>query len=319
MEGLTIMQVRIIECTETDELYRHYARENQPQPAYIELDLRDGSMLATYNVEVDNSVPPAVRYRLKRRYDIPVLTSKAANRVMREIAPLAERVLADHEEGWNGSNHVAFLGDDAIAAEEELEKRLALGEHWDESDLLTVWDVDSAVNGEEADEYGITADTTDERLDEIAAEITRDMGVDVVNGLDGYLRQVRDELAEEDPITPAELRTAREHLGLTGDHMAKLLRVNPRTLRSWEHGRDPIPGRIRPEIAELKAATAKAVAELAASRASEEETILTYRDDEGYQAAHRGGRWSASWHRRVCARVAEQTGARIAYAGDDEG
>ncbi|WP_331718698.1 helix-turn-helix domain-containing protein [Streptomyces sp. NBC_00212] len=334
--------VRIIECTAPDELYRRYDQESKAQAAYIELDLREGTLLADYNAEVGNATPFSVYYGFERRYSIPALTAEAANRVMREIAPFADRILADWEQDLdrNGNNVVARLGEDAEAAEEEIIKHLGEDDGYDTfglstqgfdpSDLVTEWDVDGATNGSEAEDYDITADTTDARLDEIEQEILSDLAgcgegsVIVCPGLDDYLRSLRDELAEDDPLTPAELRTAREALGLTGDHLAKRLGVNPRTLRSWEQGRDAIPGRIRPEIAELKEATTEAVKQLVAEVAGgdeQSEALITYRNDEEYLAAHPGGRWSASWHRQVCARAAEETGARIDYAdaeGDDE-
>jgi hypothetical protein len=81
-----------------------------------------------------------------------------------------------------------------------------------------------------------------------------------------------------------------------------------------------MPGRIRPAIAGLKADTAKAVADMvAAFQASDDDTLITYRNDDEYKAA--GGRlweWTASWHRQVCAQAAQQTGARIDYADIDE-
>ncbi|MFE9769496.1 helix-turn-helix domain-containing protein [Streptomyces sp. NPDC005808] len=336
------MSIRIIDCTDALELYRHYDGQTEGQPAYIELDLREGTLLADYNGEIGNAVPGTVHHGIERRYSIPTLTGDAANRVMKELAPLAERILADWEEKWNGNNNVAVLGEDALAAEEEIEDRLGcnLGygdldadtQGFEDIDIVQEWNVDGATNGDEADEYGITADTTDGRLDEIAAEITRDMAacagrtegdprvpVAVVHGLNEYLCDLRNELAEEDPLTTAELRTAREQLGLTGDHLAKRLGVNPRTLRSWEQGRDQVPGRIRPEIAELKADTSKAVADMVAGIEGEDDPVLfTFRSDEEYLAAHRGGRWSAAWHRQVCARAAEQAGARIEYTNDVE-
>lgn len=330
------MSVRIIECTDLTELYRHYDGQSEPQPAYIELDTQAGTLYADYNAEIGNAIPFSVYHGLDRRYGIPVLTGEAANRVMQEIAPLAERIVAGTEAVWDGSNTVAELSDDALAAEEELEAHLGLpsqeygytagpNQGFDESDLVAVWDIEGATNGCEVDEYDITADTTDDRLNEIEQEILSDLAacngasVAVCHGLDDYLSNLRDELADEDPLTAAELRTAREYLGLTGDHMAKLLGVNPRTLRSWEQGRDPVPGRIRPEVAELKEETRKAVAEMVSSvESGEEVTLVTYRSDDEYLAANKGGRWSASWHRQVCNRVAEQTGARIDYEDDEE-
>lgn len=326
------MSVRIIECTDPTGLFRHYQGQSEPQGAYIELDTQEGSLHASYDSEIGNAVPFSVYHGLDRRYNIPILTADAANRVMQEIAPLADRVIAGTKAEWDGNNTVAVLDDDARAAEEELEEHLGLpsqgygdepNQGFDDSDLVAAWDIGGATNGLEVDEYDITADTTDDRLEEIEKEILSDLvacgesPVVVCHGLDDYLRGLRDDLADEDPLTPAELRTAREQLGLTGDHLAKMLGVNPRTLRSWEQGRDPIPGRIRPEIAELKEETAKAVTEAVASL-GEDDVLITYRDDEEYRAAHRGGRWTASWHRQVVARAAEQTGARIDYADDED-
>jgi transcriptional regulator with XRE-family HTH domain len=337
------VSVRIIECTDPTELYRHYNGETEPQPAYIELDTQAGTLHASYNAEIGTAVPETVHHGLDRRYGIPLLTADAANRVMEEIAPLAERIVAGTEAVWNGESTVAELDEDAMAAEEEIEGLLGLpslnGGYFSDSsqgfpdkDLIGVWDLGGTVNGQEASEYDITADTTDARLDEIAQAILDDLQkcgehpVAVCPGLDDYLKELRDGLADEDPLTPAEVRTAREHLGLTGDKLAEKLGVNPRTLRSWEQGRDPIPGRIRPEIAELKAATDAAVAKLVAGlEDSDDNTLITYRNDDEYKAWASGTSWSegwhgwsASWHRQVCARVAAQTGARIDYAETEE-
>jgi transcriptional regulator with XRE-family HTH domain len=334
-------KVRIIECTEPTELYRHYDGELEPQPAYIELDLKAGKLYADYDSEIGNGKPATVHHGFDRRYRIPVLTAEAANRVLHEIAPLADRILADWEEDWDGNNMIAVLGEDAQAAEEEIREHLGLNlgygdldeatQGFDRIDIVTEWDINGATNGQEADEYGITADTTDARLEEIEQEILADLAacngskVAVCHGLDDYLKQLRDELADEDPLTPAEVRIAREYLGLTGDKMAEKLGVNPRTLRSWEQGRDSIPGRIRPEIAEMKAATDAVVARLVAGlEDSDDDMLITYRNDDEYKEAMRGTSWSeglhgwsAAWHRQVCARVAAQTGARINYADDE--
>ncbi len=341
--------VRIIECTDPLELYRRFDGQSEAQDAYIALDLDNASLCASYNSEVGNAIPSEVRYGFERRYNIPILTGDAANRAMQKIRPMAERIVADWEREWNGNNHVAVLGEDAQAAEEEIEELLGLNlgygatdadtQGFDDLDIVAVWDTDGATSGDEAGEYGITADTTDARLEQIADEITREMAacadvppdddrtpVAVVHGLEEYLRELRNELAEDDPLTSAELRAAREYLGLDDTRLAKRLRVNLCTLRGWEQDRDPIPGHIRPEIAELKEATDAAVAKLVAGLADRgDNTLITYRNDDEYRAAVRGTAWSqgwhdwsASWHRRVCARAAAQSGARIEYAEDLE-
>lgn len=212
------MTIRIIECTLPDELFRHYDEQTRHQPAYIELDLRHSTLLANWNSEVGNAVPATVRNGFELRYPIPVLTAEAANRVMKEMVPLANRILTDYEERWDGSNMVAHFGRDAQAAEEEIEVLLGLDERtrtsepnqgFPGSDLVAIWNIDGATNGCEVSEYDITAETTDERLDEIEAEILSDLvgisesDVAVVHGLDTYLREKRDQL-----ITDKENETA---------------------------------------------------------------------------------------------------------------
>jgi hypothetical protein len=209
---MTITTVRIIECTSPTELYRRYSGQSDAQDAYIELDLREGTLLADWNSEVGNAVPFTVAHGFERRYSIPILTGDAANRVMQQIAPLADRILADWEEVWDGNNMVARFGEDAQAADAEIVGLLGIdlseyradNQGFDASDLVAEWDVDGATNGGEGEEYGITGETTDERLDEIAREITSDMAacgdsaVAVVYGLDDYLRQLRTDLADTD-------------------------------------------------------------------------------------------------------------------------
>lgn len=206
METAANKPVRIVDCTEPTELYRHYDRESKPQDAFIQLDLRAGVMFADWDPEIGNGRPLSVYHGFKRHYRIPLLTAEAANRIMQQIAPLASRILADWEEVWDGNNHVAILGEDALAAEEEIERMLDPSDPhatlFDPSDLIAIWDVGTAVNGSEITEYGISAETSDERLKEIEEEILGDLaaaspsGVAVCHGLDEYLRGLRNELRE---------------------------------------------------------------------------------------------------------------------------
>jgi len=109
-------------------------------------------------------------------------------------------------------------------------------------------------------------------------------------------------------MTGAELQVVREWLGLTIEALAGMLQVNPRTIRSWEAGRDPIPERIRDEIAEIEAITAQAVTELVdALRYTRDTVVAVYRRDEDMHAdrpdtAHLPARW---W-RHVVARAAHE-------------
>lgn len=208
--------VRILDCTDPTDLFRQYHGQSEPQPAYLELDLRDGILRADYDSEVGPAAPAAVHHGFERRWGIPLLTGEAANRVMAEIAGLASRILADCEEHWDGRNTVARLGEDAQAAEDEIRAWLgpASDSNWGTarlqdqgfppSDLVGVWDLDDGVlNGYEAADHGITAETTDDRLAGIEAEIlsglagTGDHPVAVCAGLAGHLGELRDEAKRE--------------------------------------------------------------------------------------------------------------------------
>lgn len=316
--------LRIIACKQPTELYRRYDRQSEPQPCYIELDLRQGTLLADYDAEVGNARPFSVYYGFERRYGIPALTAESANRAMEEIRPLAERILADWEERLDSqSNMRAYLGQDAQGAEEEITKYLDGA--FDDTDEVAQWDIDGAVNGSEADDHDITADTTDERLDEIAAEITAGLaevsesGVAVVHGLDEYLRGLRDELAEDERMSDAEFRVLRESLGLTGDWLAGHLGVNPRTVRHWEQGKYEVPIGVGRSLRALEKETADLAKETAAElleeykTSPEEPAVVVYRSDEDYLASGPEPVRTAAWHRAMVARVAQQAPVTITY------
>lgn len=115
-----------------------------------------------------------------------------------------------------------------------------------------------------------------------------------------------------DPLTPAELRAGREHLGLTLEAFAAAAEVNPRTVRSWEQGRDRIPAHAADVLDDLTAEADAAVRELVDATDQDRPVIVAHRDDEQHRAA--GGKRTAQWQRRIAARAAaEVTGARIVY------
>lgn len=106
-------------------------------------------------------------------------------------------------------------------------------------------------------------------------------------------------------MSGAELRARREYLGLTGEALARLLGVNPRTERSWEQGRDPAPHRLRAELVGLEVETDAAVAE-AARGLTPGSRIRVWRSDEemAVDVPGLGGRWTARWWRHVARRAA---------------
>lgn len=108
------------------DLTCQYDGQYQPQPTFIALELRDGGELyAAYNPEIGNAVPMDVYHGHIRRYPIHTQSVTLANKLMRQILPLAERVWEGYESAWNGSNHVARFTEDAQFAERDIERILS--------------------------------------------------------------------------------------------------------------------------------------------------------------------------------------------------
>lgn len=121
-------------------------------------------------------------------------------------------------------------------------------------------------------------------------------------------------MADDDRMTGGELMMVREWLGLTGDALAGILGVDPRTVRAWEAGKYRIPEGVRGEVEALEAATAESVGELvSALEEARDPAVVVYRTDGELHAA-RGGteHLTARWWRHVVARaVTEVPGVAV--------
>jgi len=185
--------MKINRIADTFDLHCHYRGQTNAQPCYLEIDCEQESMTCDYNAEIGNAVPGAVWHGHVRRYPIPCLLADAANDLMDKALPLAERVLAGYDSVWDGHNHVARLGDDALAAEDALEHLCA--DYGSESERVAEWDAGEWLGG---GDIGITARTTDTQLAEIARQIEFDAESNmVINDLDKYLLMVRDRARED--------------------------------------------------------------------------------------------------------------------------
>lgn len=125
-------------------------------------------------------------------------------------------------------------------------------------------------------------------------------------------------MPDDERMTPAEFKVVREFLGLTGDWLAAHLGVSPRTVRHWEQGKYAIPDGVRLAIEDLEQRTGEyASAIIDQLMDFPDPTVITYRDDPEYRTAYPDGEFSASWHRAVIARVAQETPAlSIVYVSD---
>jgi hypothetical protein len=199
--------VTVGKLTDPGELHHHYPNEIRPQPVVLSLDLEGGWLTCRYNPEVGNALPEAVYYNLALWWDLPILTAEAANRLLDDAKPLAQRILNGAEIRWTGDRHASVFDRDAEAAREEMAALCYQGRFADR-DLIVEYDDPADWYAEEtrravAARLGITADIGDARIAELADQEEKDAqsgseyGLVIVVGIEEYLRELRDDLAAE--------------------------------------------------------------------------------------------------------------------------
>lgn len=174
----------------------------EPLSHYLELDIEYKRVRFGERYSTDNAVPMRVWHGLVRRYELPTFTdavalTQAINNG--EFDSLLGRIVENTEIVWDGHNWVCEFHPDAEEAEQELQEKLRDYE-LDMGDCGGVWSArDWLRHVDIAQEYGVTADSTEEELERIAEKIEKEARVDkvVLYGLRDTLRQVRDGLKEE--------------------------------------------------------------------------------------------------------------------------
>lgn len=201
--------VHITPVEQPDALFCHYPGEGRPQDAYLALDLESGKMWCSYDPEIGNAVPASVWHGRTLRWTIPTLTADAANELMEKVTPLAQRILDGAEIAWDGHNRIGRLSADAQQASDEVAKLCdPTNLMWDAGDLVTEMGASDWLQWDSRDEiiarFGLTADTTDERIREMAEQEEREArsmggnaGYVILSGIAEYLTELRDELKRE--------------------------------------------------------------------------------------------------------------------------
>lgn len=103
-------------------LFDLYPGQQAPQDAYIALSIEDEAMWAESNGEIGNAVPFDVYHRLTLRWYLEPIQAEAANELMDELLPLAERVIDGASVKWDGNNNVGAYTEDASDAIHEIER-----------------------------------------------------------------------------------------------------------------------------------------------------------------------------------------------------
>lgn len=187
-----------------NELYSKYSSQGRPQPAQVVFNPSSGKLYAEADPCI-GCVPEEEHHRLVLAWGIPTLKAEAANDLLERLAPLCERIAEGFEVAWSGCSKVGQYTSDAEAAIDAV-RDLCDGEHGRDSDAeVHVWDAADWLGGIGSDasqraELGITAATTDEELDAIGLRVEDEAtceGVDVIEGLDRYLKALRDGAREE--------------------------------------------------------------------------------------------------------------------------
>ena len=190
--------ITIIECKNPTELHCHYPNQTESQPCYIEIDLDNETMCADYNAEIGNAVPFNVWHNRTRRYPIPCLTGNAANELMKQLFPLAQKMVDGYETEWNGHNYIGTLNEKAQEAEDKLSEICESLCHESESDQIQEWEADDWLHGQLPEGCVITANTTDGELRQIEDKIYSELDENVVVlGVYNYLESLRKKAQEE--------------------------------------------------------------------------------------------------------------------------
>lgn len=174
-------------------------------PIYLEIDWERHEITAfTRNYQVDGT-PAREWHGLATVYELPNNTraDRLADWVRDEIVPLVEKLVAKFESMWDGSNVVGRwpdeMRDDLYDFVHRMDEEYnGMGSIPTIDDSGGLWHVvDWLEKFPVAEEYGITPDTTDTRLQEIADEIKSDATNDhvVLTGdVFDYLQQIREEM-----------------------------------------------------------------------------------------------------------------------------
>jgi hypothetical protein len=98
--------------------------KSEPEPCYVQLDLRDGELWAGWELSDDPAEDVKLGYR--RIYKIPPLSNISANQFLYFIKRLAQEVLDCSEVRYDGKNFHATVNTDGLYAEELIRRLAAL-------------------------------------------------------------------------------------------------------------------------------------------------------------------------------------------------
>lgn len=169
----------------------------QPMTAYLELDLETHDLEVCLYHQIDG-VPMRVWHGITRRYHLPesidaVALTEAIN--SGEFDGLFDAILDGSDVYWDGSNWKGTLTDAGYAAEDELRDKL---QDYIDYDIGGLWDAGDWLQFNSAEDLGVSSDTPDYELEELATKLESDAESVCVRlwGTLDYLETLRDLLRE---------------------------------------------------------------------------------------------------------------------------
>lgn len=216
-ETTSTSTVTIIYPTESLHYRRH--GEHRPQPVVLELD--PGAKTLTVRVDHNdrNTTSFAVYHGRVAHWEVPALTRSAAEELLEDVLPLAERAVAGYSTRWNGHNRVGEYEGDAADAMDEISELLERRD-WHESDTVQVWDAAdylAPIRREAAELLGITAQSTDADLERVEEELRAEARPALLEGVMPALEAIRERLQDE---AAEAAEAAEEEAGRIAEAMA---------------------------------------------------------------------------------------------------
>lgn len=207
------IQITDVDPDEPTHLFEHYPGQHEPQPVYVYLNLESGELYMGVDPHVGGGTSEEIyNGRVRRFYTKLPLTPAGAGVLLREAAPIAQRILdgAFVERDPRNGNLIGYLDIDADPAEDEL---IDLTAEWSGPCVLSY---DAGDWYSEGPEPEVSADTTDDELEAIAAaaqleaQEIHEGDFTFIAGIDEYLKDYRSDRRQE----------ARERLAEIADTLA---------------------------------------------------------------------------------------------------
>ena len=194
------LKVTYVTELEPDALYIHYTGDGFAQQVGVFLDLATGDLTIETDPIPGGSKVYGEYENVVLRWPVPTIpTAKTANEILDAVAPIARRILSGAKVHWENGTRYGYLDTDGERARGEAQQ--AINRIAEDGGRVVETDAADYLHYFTLDELGITADTTDEELERIAAEQAEEAKSNpfvcqILFGCKDYLTGLRDELRE---------------------------------------------------------------------------------------------------------------------------